>query len=88
MLAHIAEIALCLEFLVPDHSVSLLRGVFGELVGGACNGSHGNGGIGFGTLVYTDRLQLCCKQVPQWGPIDFKDPFMGTHGPGPGPLLF
>jgi hypothetical protein len=53
MLAHIAEIALFLEFLVPDYSISLLRGIFRELIGGACNGSHGNGGLDFGTLVYT-----------------------------------
>jgi len=32
--------------------------------------------------------QLGCKQGPQWGPVDFKDPFMGAHGPSPGPLLF
>jgi hypothetical protein len=36
----------------------------------------------------TTGMKIGCKQGPQWGPVDFKAPFMGAHGPSPGPLLF
>ena len=50
MTAHIAEIEKCFKYLIPYYSNSLLRKIFGELVGGAHIGSHGNGELDFGVI--------------------------------------